>query len=89
MAQSNDILEQVERLENDQIDLKLAVSSLLAIVEQHQTYHETSQRNVETSLTEIHSIRADMREMQMEVRGLQTENRRVLDILQNWNGEQQ
>jgi chromosome segregation ATPase len=84
MTQSNqDLPQQVTRLENEQIDLKLAVSSLLAVVERHQAYHETSQRNFEAIVAEIRSMRADMQEMQSEVRGLQVENRRILDVLQN------
>ncbi|MDX2230512.1 MAG: hypothetical protein NW220_12800 [Leptolyngbyaceae cyanobacterium bins.349] len=83
MTQSNqDLPQRVERLEHEHIDLKLAVSSLLAVVERHQVYHETSQRNFETIMAEIRSMRADMQEMQSEVRGLQVENRRILDVLQ-------
>ncbi|MDX2239582.1 MAG: hypothetical protein NW224_02755 [Leptolyngbyaceae cyanobacterium bins.302] len=94
MTQSNDLPQRVERLENGQIDLKLAVSSLLAVVERHQVYHETSQRNFERIMAEIQSMRsdmqemrADMQEMQSEIRGLQVENRRILDILQDQGDE--
>ncbi|MDF5732867.1 MAG: hypothetical protein PUP92_33955 [Rhizonema sp. PD38] len=81
--------------------MRLAVSAFLenAVVYQHK--FETSQRNFETIqcstetnntrftaiVTEIRHIRADMLQMQLEVRGLQTENRRILDVLQNRNTE--
>ncbi|MBE9208926.1 hypothetical protein IQ244_20765 [Nostoc sp. LEGE 06077] len=89
----------IPRMENQLIDMRLAVSALLETVTQHQRNFETIQRNFETIITEmremqtdIRDIRTDMREMrsdmlqmQSEVRGLQTENRRILDILQNRN----
>lgn len=101
MTQSNDLPQRVTRLEHEQIDLKLAVSSLLTVVERHQEYHETSQRNFERIMAEIQTMRrdmqemrvdmremrTDMQEMQSEVRGLQVENRRILDVLQNRDDE--
>jgi chromosome segregation ATPase len=82
--------DRINRMENQLIDMRLAVSALLETVTQHQRNFETVQRNFETVITEIRDIRldmqemrADMQEMQSEVRGLQTENRRILDILQN------
>jgi septation ring formation regulator EzrA len=89
--------DRINRMENQLIDMRLAVSALLETVTQHQRNFETVQRNFETVITEIRDIRLDMREMrvdmqemrvdmqemQSEVRGLQTENRRILDILQN------
>lgn len=91
----------INRMEDQLIDMRLAVSALLETVTQHQRNFETIQRNFETMQrnfdtvsTEIRDIRIDMREMrtdmlqmQSEVRGLQTENRRILDILQNRNSE--
>ncbi|RCJ23122.1 hypothetical protein A6S26_00755 [Nostoc sp. ATCC 43529] len=91
----------INRMEDQLIDMRLAVSVLLETVTQHQRNFETMQRNFDTVSTEIRDIRIDMREiradmqemradmlqMQSEVRGLQTENRRILDILQNRNSE--
>jgi septation ring formation regulator EzrA len=86
-------------MEDQLIDMRLAVSALLETVTQHQRNFETIQRNFETTnnrfemiVTELRDIRTDMRDMradmlqmQSEIRGLQTENRRILDILQNRN----
>ncbi|MFN6562152.1 MAG: hypothetical protein RMY28_020490 [Nostoc sp. ChiSLP01] len=91
----------INRMEDQLIDMRLAVSALLETVTQHQRNFETIQRNFETMqrnfgtvYTEIRDIRIDMQEMradmlqmQSEVRGLQTENRRILDILQNRNSD--
>lgn len=81
--------DRLNRLENQMIDIRLAVSALLETVTQHQRNFETiqrnfelTQRNIDSLVTEIRDIRADTREMQAEVRGLQVENRRILDILQ-------
>ncbi len=93
--------DRINRMEDQLIDMRLAVSALLETVTQHQRNFETIQRNFESNnhrftaiMTEIRDIRVDMQEMrtdmqemQSEVRGLQTENRRILDILQNRNTE--
>ena len=86
--------DRINRMEDQLIDMRLAVSALLETVTQHQRNFETIQRNFTTIMTEIRDIRVDMQEMridmqemQSEVRGLQTENRRILDILQNRNTE--
>jgi chromosome segregation ATPase len=87
----------INRVEDQLIDMRLAVSALLETVTQHQRNFEIIQRNFETTnhrferiFTEIRDIRTDMQEMradmlqmQSEIRGLQTENRRILDVLQN------
>ncbi|HEY9909234.1 MAG TPA: hypothetical protein V6D18_16695 [Thermosynechococcaceae cyanobacterium] len=80
------------RLENDNIDIKLAISSLIETVNLHQRNFETSQRNFDAVISEIREMRVDIREMQSEVRGMQTdirglqlENRRILD---RWLGQQ-
>ncbi len=89
----------INRMEDQLIDMRLAVSALLETVTQHQRNFETTQRNFETMQrnfdtvsieirdirTDMREMRADMLQMQSEVRGLQTENRRILDILQNRN----
>ncbi|MBR8837242.1 MAG: hypothetical protein DSM106950_25360 [Stigonema ocellatum SAG 48.90 = DSM 106950] len=86
--------DRINRMDSQLIDMPLAVSALLETVTQHQRNFEIIQRNFETTnnrftaiITEIFDIRVDMQEMQSEVRGLQTENRRILDILQNRQNE--
>ncbi|WP_255427111.1 hypothetical protein [Sphaerospermopsis sp. LEGE 00249] len=83
-------------MENQLIDMRLAVSALLETATHHQRNFETMQRNFDTLVLEIRDMRSDMmqmqseiREIQMDVRGLQTENRRILDILQNRPPEQE
>ena len=87
--------DRINRIEDQLIDMRLAVSALLETVTQHQRNFETIQRNFETMnhrfidiATELRDIRVDMQEMQSEVRGLQTENSRILDILQNRNTDE-
>ncbi|MBC6477060.1 MAG: hypothetical protein GDA56_04010 [Hormoscilla sp. GM7CHS1pb] len=67
-------------------ELRSTVTSLVEIVELHQRYHETSDRNFEQIMIEIREIQAEIREiqaqirnMQAEIRGLQVENRRILE----------
>lgn len=93
--------ERMNRMEDQLIDMRLAVSALLETVTQHQRNFEITQRNFETVQNEIRDLRADMlevkteirdiqleiRDIKSDVRGLQTENRRILDILQNRNIE--
>jgi ABC-type transporter Mla subunit MlaD len=55
------------------------ISRLSNIVELHQQTLDMQQQNFNAVLSEI-------REMQAEVRGLQTENRRILDQLINRDG---
>ena len=62
----------VSRLENSNIDIRLAVSAMIETVTQHQLNFETMQRNFEAVIAEIQIIKAEIRE-------LQTENRRILD----------
>ncbi len=93
--------DRINRMEDQLIDMRLAVSALLETVTQYQRNFETIQRNTQVIIAEIRDIRTDMQEMrsdmqemrvdmlqmQSEVRGLQTENRRILDILQNRHTE--
>jgi uncharacterized phage infection (PIP) family protein YhgE len=86
--------DRINRMEDHLIDMRLAVSALLETVTQHQHNFETIQRNFETMqrnfdtvVAEIRDIRIEMLQMQSEIRGLQTENSRILDILQNRNIE--
>ena len=94
--------ERINKIESQQIDMRLAISGILATIAHHQISLETSQRNFETIqdniitiVSEIRDIRLDMQQMQSEirdiqldVRGLQTENRRILDVLQNRTSEE-
>jgi hypothetical protein len=62
-----------ERNTRDISDLKSSVEGLVNVAQIHQ-------QSIEVVVTEI-------REMQAEVRGLQTENRRILDQLIDRNGD--
>ncbi|BAZ91037.1 hypothetical protein NIES932_25430 [Raphidiopsis curvata NIES-932] len=82
--------ERMDNMENQLIDIRLAVSALLETVAIHQRNFEVMQRNFDSVVTEmremqseIREIQSEVREIQLDVRGLQTENRRILDILQN------
>ncbi|MBC5795739.1 hypothetical protein H5968_11425 [Sphaerospermopsis sp. LEGE 00249] len=93
---SNEDKARMDKMENQLIDMRLAVSALLETATHHQRNFETMQRNFDTLVLEIRDMRSDMmqmqseiREIQMDVRGLQTENRRILDILQNRPPEQE
>ena len=92
-APQGTILEQrVDRLENREIDLRMAVSALIETVNVHQANFEAMQRQSEQRAREtdrkfdaiveaIQTMQSEIKEMQSEVRGLQTENRRILDHL--------
>ncbi|UJL33800.1 hypothetical protein C6N34_000585 [Cylindrospermopsis raciborskii Cr2010] len=75
--------ERIDNIENQLIDIRLAVSALLETVAIHQRNFEVLQRNFDSVVTEMREIQSEVREIQLDVRGLQTENRRILDILQN------
>jgi chromosome segregation ATPase len=89
--------ERMDNMENQLIDIRLAVSALLETSVIYQRNFEVMQRNFDSVVIEIREMRSDIREMQSEireiqsevreiqldVRGLQTENRRILDVLQN------
>ncbi|MFL0604083.1 hypothetical protein [Cylindrospermopsis raciborskii] len=75
--------ERIDNIENQLIDIRLAVSALLETVAIHQRNFEVMQRNFDSVVTEMREIQSEVREIQLDVRGLQTENRRILDILQN------
>lgn len=99
MSESSDLPNRVERLENDAIDLKVAVSALISTTEVHQRNIETMNRNIEIQQRniEINQRNIDamlqlmtqslqrMEVVELDIRGLQTENRRILDILQQRN----
>ncbi|UJL33803.1 hypothetical protein C6N34_000600 [Cylindrospermopsis raciborskii Cr2010] len=82
--------ERMDSMENQLIDIRLAVSALLETVAIHQRNFEVMQRNFDSVViemremqSEIREMQSEVREIQLDVRGLQTENRRILDILQN------
>ena len=93
--QSITLDQRVSRLEDRQIDLRMAVSSLVDTVNLHQTNFETMQRNIELILlrmqttqseikemqSEIKEMQSEIKEMQVDIKGLQAENRRILDYL--------
>lgn len=99
MNESSELPNRVDRLENDVIDIKVAVSALISTTEIHQRNIETMNRNIETMNRniEIHQSNIDamlqlmtqslqrMEVVQLDIRGLQTENRRILDVLQQRN----
>ncbi|MEG4805646.1 hypothetical protein QUB63_34190 [Microcoleus sp. ARI1-B5] len=92
MTESSNIPNRVERLENDAIDIKVAVSALISTTEVHQRNIETMNRNIEIHQRNIDAMLQLMTQslqrmevMELDIRGLQTENRRILDILQHRN----
>ncbi len=72
MTQSNDLNLRVTRLENDNIDIKVAVSALIETVTLHQRNFETMQRNFDR-------MQGNIEAMQAEIRGIQMENRRLIE----------
>lgn len=62
----------LETTVRENAELRSTVTALVQIVELHQRNHEVAQRNFDAIVTKIG-------EMQSEIRGLQTENRRILD----------
>jgi len=94
MTQSNDLSGRGNQLENDAIDIKMAVSTLLTTVEIHQRDMEAfrinadrTNRNVEAILQIMSQSLERMEVMESDIRGLQTENRRILDVLQQRNSD--
>jgi ribosomal protein L16 Arg81 hydroxylase len=92
MTESSNIPDRVDRLENDAIDIKVAVSALISTTEVHQRNIETMNRNIEIQQRNIDAMLQLMTQslqrmevIELDIRGLQTENRRILDILQNRN----
>ena len=94
MTQSNDLSGRVDLLGNDAIDIKMAVSALLTTVEIHQRDMEVfcinadrTNRNIEAILQIMSQSLERMEVMESDIRGLQPENRRILDILQQRNSD--
>jgi len=95
MTEASDLPSRVDRIENDTIDIKVAISALISTTEIHQRNIETMNRNIEAmfqimtqSLQRMEIMESDIREIQTDIRGLQTENRRILDILQQRNTDE-
>jgi hypothetical protein len=91
--------QRLNRVEDQLIDMRLAVSALLDTVTLHQGNFEriaTELRDIRQESREIRQdmqqnmqeMRQEMLQMQSEIKGLQTENRRILDILQNRHTEE-
>ena len=85
MSESSDLPTRVDRLENDAIDIKVAVSALISTTEIHQRNIETMNRNIEAMLQLMTQSLQRMEVVESDIRGLQTENRRILDVLQQRN----
>ncbi|MFM9267200.1 hypothetical protein [Tychonema sp. BBK16] len=92
MIESSDRPNRVARLENDAIDIKVAVSALISTTEIHQRNIETMNRNIEIHQRNIDPMLQLMTQslqrmevVELDIRGLQTENRRILDVLQQRN----
>jgi DnaJ-domain-containing protein 1 len=85
MTEASDIPSRVDRIENDTIDMKVAISALISTTEIHQRNIETMNRNIEAMFQIMTQSLQRMEIMESDIRGLQTENRRILDILQQRN----
>lgn len=85
-----------ERWTDDMLDrLVGSVNTLASVCEQNTHSIGRLEGSVESLVNVSHAIITELqrqgveiREMQSEVRGLQTENRRILDQLINRNGDQ-
>ena len=86
MTQSNALPRRVDRLENDAIDIKMAVSALLSTVDIHQRDMEAFRINADRTNQNVEVIvqimNQSLQHIETDIRGLQTENRCILDILQ-------
>jgi chromosome segregation ATPase len=67
--------ERLDLVENQIIDMRLAVSALLEAINHHQANHETTQRNFGIIVTELRDIRIDMRDIVSEIRDMQSDIR--------------
>ena len=82
--------ERFNRMEDQLIDMRLAVSALLETVTQHQRYFDLLRRNSETTnnrftaiITEIRDIRADMRDMRADMQEMPADMQEMrTDMLQ-------
>jgi hypothetical protein len=88
MTEAGNIPSRVERIENYAIDMKVAITALISTTEIHQRNIETMNRNIEAMFQIITQSLQRMEIMESDIRGLQTENRRILDILQQRNTDE-
>lgn len=88
MTEASNIPSRVERIENDTIDMKVAISALISTTEIHQRNIETMNRNIEAMFQIMTQSLQRMEIMELDIRGLQIENRRILDILQQRNTDE-
>jgi chromosome segregation ATPase len=80
--------ERMDNMENQLIDIRLAVSALLETSVIYQRNFEVMQRNFDSVVieiremqSEIREMRSDIREMQSEIREIQSEVREIqLDV---------
>ncbi|WP_293338060.1 hypothetical protein [Microcoleus sp. CAWBG58] len=79
MTESSNLPNRVDRLENDTIDLKVAVSALISTTEVHQRNIETMNRNIETMNRNIETMN---RNMEIHQRNMEATNRNVDGMLQ-------
>lgn len=66
MTESDDRLNRLENLENQMIDIRMAVSALLETAAQHQ-------QNFERLATEIRDIKVEIRDIKVEIRDLRSD----------------
>jgi hypothetical protein len=88
MAEASNIPNRVDRVENEVIDIKVAISALISTTEIHQRNIETMNRNMEAMFQIMTQSLQRMEIIESDIRGLQTENRRILDILQQRNTDE-
>ncbi|KAM3097048.1 hypothetical protein ACKFKG_09350 [Phormidesmis sp. 146-35] len=98
-AQPNDLTNRTASLEGDMLDVKVSLNRLIDVVydnsQQLRTtmqavdrLAQTQQQYMERTETLFESVLTRIDEMQSEVRGLQTENRRILEILSDRSQEE-
>ncbi|MBW4422225.1 MAG: hypothetical protein KME13_23920 [Myxacorys californica WJT36-NPBG1] len=98
MTQPDPQNERIERLEVDMLDVKTSLNRLIDITFENGRYLQTTMQAVDrlAQAQQQHMEHTDQRfnevltridEMQSEVRGLQTENRRIWEILSRQQGE--
>ena len=69
MSESSDLPTRVDRLENDAIDIKVAVSALISTTEIHQRNIETMNRNIETMNRNIEIHQGNIETMNHNIQG--------------------
>ncbi len=67
-------------------DLRSSIASLVNVAEQHQRSLELQQHNFETQQQRFEMAISEIQHIGDGIRGIQTENRRILDQLINRDG---